>query len=53
MSLREALDEEYDIFYGEQPLVSFDWCDAGYVIAAEGPQTPLTSRYGLPWDVWV
>ncbi|KAJ5591384.1 hypothetical protein N7450_005356 [Penicillium hetheringtonii] len=53
VSLREALDEEYDIFYGEQPLVSFDWCDAGYVIAAEGPQTPLTSRYGLPWDVWV
>lgn len=53
ISLWEALDEEYDGFYGEQPRVSYDWCDAGYVIEAEGPQTPLTSRYGLSWDVWV
>ncbi|KAJ5584753.1 Alkaline phosphatase-like alpha/beta/alpha [Penicillium hispanicum] len=52
-SLQEALDERFDAFYGEQPQVSFDWCDAGYIIEAEGPQVPLTSRYGLPWDVWV
>lgn len=52
-SLRDALDEGYDGFYQEQPRVSFDWCDAGYVIAAEGPQVPLTTRYGLPWDMWV
>ncbi|KAJ5385834.1 hypothetical protein N7509_008375 [Penicillium cosmopolitanum] len=53
-SLREALDEGYDAFYGEQPGVSFDWCAAGYIIAAEGAQVPLTtSRYGLPWDAWV
>ncbi|KAJ5104210.1 hypothetical protein N7532_004739 [Penicillium argentinense] len=52
-SFRDALDEDFDSFYGEQPRVSFDWCDAGYVLEAEGPQVPLTSRYGLSWDVWV
>ncbi|KAJ5675433.1 hypothetical protein N7462_008330 [Penicillium macrosclerotiorum] len=52
-SLQDALEERYDAFYEIQPAVSFDWCDAGYVLAAEGPQVPLTSRYGLPWDVWV
>lgn len=52
-SLRDALHKDYDWFYGEQPRVSFDWCDAGYIIEAEGPQVPLTSRYGLSWDAWV
>ncbi|KAJ5167602.1 uncharacterized protein N7482_003196 [Penicillium canariense] len=52
-SLRDALDEEYDSFYGVQPPVSFGWCDAGYIVEAEGPQVPLTSRYGVSWDVWV
>lgn len=52
-SLRDALDVRYDVFYGEQPPVSFDWCDAGYRIEAEGPQIPLTYRHGVSWDVWV
>lgn len=52
-SLQDALDERFDSFYGVQPQVSFDWCDAGYVIEAEGPQVPLTTRYGLSWDAWV
>ncbi|KAJ5540359.1 hypothetical protein N7513_008691 [Penicillium frequentans] len=52
-TLRDALDEKYDLFYQAQPQVSFDWCDAGYVIEAEGPQAPLTTRHGLPWDAWV
>lgn len=52
-SLRDALNKEHDLFYGAQPKVSFDWCDAGYLIEAEGPQVPLTSRYGIPWDAWV
>jgi hypothetical protein len=52
-NLREALDEGFDAFYGGQPGVSFDWCANGYIIAAEGAQVPLTTRYGLPWDAWV
>ncbi|KAJ5808977.1 hypothetical protein N7474_010246 [Penicillium riverlandense] len=50
-TLRDALDVEYDSFYSQQPTVSFDWCDAGYVIEAEGPQVGLT-RHGLNWDIW-
>ncbi|KAJ5924257.1 hypothetical protein N7466_008444 [Penicillium verhagenii] len=52
-TMRDALDERYDLFYEAQPRVSFDWCDLGYVIEAEGPQAPLTTRNGLPWDAWV
>lgn len=52
-SFRDALNESYDDFYGGQPRVSFDWCDAGYIIEAEGPQVPLTSRHGMSWDAWV
>jgi hypothetical protein len=52
-SLRDALDKQYDAFYGAQPQVSFDWCDLGYIVEAEGPQVPLTTRYGLSWDNWV
>ncbi|CAG7959601.1 unnamed protein product [Penicillium nalgiovense] len=52
-TLQHALNEEYDGFYGAQPQVSFDWCDAGYIVEAEGAQVPLTSRHGVSWDVWV
>lgn len=52
-TLQDALHEKYDGFYGAQPQVSFDWCDAGYIVEAEGPQVPLTSRHGVSWDVWV
>ncbi|KAJ5882628.1 uncharacterized protein N7529_001300 [Penicillium soppii] len=52
-SLQDALVQEFDGFYAAQPQVSFDWCDKGYIVEAEGPQVPLTSRYGVSWDVWV
>lgn len=55
-NLGDALAEQYDLFYSQQPQVSFDWCAEGYVIEAEGPQAPrtsLTSRYGVSWDSWV
>jgi hypothetical protein len=52
-SLEDALVEKFDGFYAAQPQVSFDWCDKGYIVEAEGPQVPLTSRYGVLWDVWV
>lgn len=38
-SLVDAMDPKYDRFYEQkQNRVSFDWCDQGYIIAAEGPQ---------------
>jgi hypothetical protein len=52
-TLQHALNKEYDGFYGAQPQVSFDWCDSGYIVEAEGAQVPLTSRHGVSWDVWV
>lgn len=52
-TLHDVLVEKYDAFYTAQPQVSFDWCEKGYIIAAEGPQNPLTSRYGVSWDSWV
>jgi hypothetical protein len=53
LTLSDALHEKYDRFYGVQPRVSFDWCADGYIVEAEGEQVPLTSRYGVSWDVWV
>lgn len=39
-SLPEAMDPKFDEFYQkEQDRVSFDWCDKGYIVAAEGPQS--------------
>ncbi|KAJ5731912.1 hypothetical protein N7493_003393 [Penicillium malachiteum] len=52
-TLGEALNERYDLAYSQQPEVSFNWCDTGYIIEAEGAQAPLTTRYGVPWDIWV
>lgn len=52
-TLRDALDGQHDALYSQQPPVSFEWCDAGYVIEAEGPRVALTSRHGASWDIWV
>ena len=41
-SLAEALDPKFDHFYAAQPKVSFDYCDQGYIIAAEGPMSPVS-----------
>ncbi|KAH7027718.1 alkaline-phosphatase-like protein [Microdochium trichocladiopsis] len=37
-TLADALHEQYDGFYAQQAQVSFNWCDDGYLIEAEGPQ---------------
>lgn len=37
-SLTDALKEDFDSFYGEQPQVSFDKCEMGYIRESEGPQ---------------
>jgi N-acetylglucosamine-6-sulfatase len=37
-SLADALDYGFDIFYTDQPKVSFSSCEDGYMISAEGPQ---------------
>jgi hypothetical protein len=60
-TLKEALAVEFDDFYvAQQNRVSFSRCEAGYIIDAEGPQTPvgvevgeLLRRDGLWWDAWV
>ncbi|KAL4960097.1 sulfatase family protein [Aspergillus stella-maris] len=52
-NLQDALHPLYDAFYISQARVSFDRCEAGYIVDAEGPQNVLPfTRYGLNWDVW-
>jgi hypothetical protein len=48
-SLEDALDRKFEQFYREQCKVSFDRCDFGYIIDAEGPQNALTYKDGLGW----
>lgn len=38
LTLLDALRSEYDMFYAEQPRVSFTSCELGYFPGAEGPQ---------------
>lgn len=39
-SLPDAMNPIYDQFYEQkQNRVSYNWCDLGYIVAAEGPQT--------------
>ncbi|KAG6853235.1 hypothetical protein C0991_005822 [Blastosporella zonata] len=52
-SLHDALNPIYDEFYTKQYKVTFDRCEYGYILDAEGPQVPLTYRHGFSWDVWV
>ncbi|PYH95468.1 arylsulfatase [Aspergillus ellipticus CBS 707.79] len=51
-SLKEALDPQFDVFYTIQTKVEFTACEAGYIIASEGPQVGLEYRDGLSWDAW-
>ncbi|KAJ9226455.1 hypothetical protein DTO169C6_1183 [Paecilomyces variotii] len=52
-NLYDALSSKYNTFYHEQAKVSYSRCEAGYIIDAEGPQTPLVYRDGLSWHEWV
>lgn len=56
-NLQDAVSVTYDSLYHEQPKVGFNRCEDGYIIGAEGPQSPLvlasTHRDGLSWDSWV
>ncbi|KAI1810243.1 alkaline-phosphatase-like protein [Poronia punctata] len=55
-SLNDALSAEFDKFYlEEQVKVSFDRCETGHLLDAEGPQFDtqgLVYRHGLPWSAW-
>ncbi|KAJ9316313.1 hypothetical protein DTO271D3_3582 [Paecilomyces variotii] len=51
-NLHDALSSKYNTFYYEQAKVSYSRCEAGYIIDAEGPQTPLVYRDGLSWHEW-
>lgn len=37
-TLAEALNARFDMFYKNQPKVSFSKCEKGYHISSEGPQ---------------
>lgn len=52
-SLSEALTVQFDAFYEEQVKVSFDRCELGYIIDAEGPQAAYAYREGTSWHAWV
>ncbi|GAD92379.1 hypothetical protein AN8341.2 [Paecilomyces variotii No. 5] len=52
-NLDNALNSKYNAFYDDQAKVSYSRCEAGYIIDAEGPQTPLVYRNGLSWHDWV
>lgn len=52
-SLSDALGVQFDAFYGEQVKVSFNRCELGYIIDAEGPQAPYQYRAGTSWHAWV
>ncbi|GFF43241.1 arylsulfatase [Aspergillus lentulus] len=52
-NLLDAMDHKYDAFYRDQFKVSFDRCEYGYVMDAEGPQTALAYRNGYALEAWV
>jgi hypothetical protein len=56
-SLQDALAARYDDFYvHQQKKVSYDRCEAGYIVDAEGPQFErdgLVYRHGASWSDWV
>lgn len=52
-SLSDALTVQFDAFYKEQVKVSFNRCELGYIIDAEGPQEPYQYRRGTNWYDWV
>lgn len=60
-TLKHALDSKFDSFYRNQPKVSFDSCQLGYLVEHEGPQTitPWQEEYiidqqymGGHWSWW-
>lgn len=56
-NLVDALATRFDDFYGvQQQRVSYNRCELGYIIDAEGPQFEkdgLVYRHGARWDDWV
>ncbi|KAK3291894.1 alkaline-phosphatase-like protein [Chaetomium fimeti] len=56
-NLHGALSSRFDVFYEEQQQkVSFNRCEMGYLLDAEGPQFEtdgLAYRQGVRWSEWV
>jgi hypothetical protein len=56
-NLQDALSSRFDSFYEEQQKkVSFDRCELGHLVDAEGPQFEkdgLVYRDGVDWSEWV
>ncbi|KAK5659229.1 hypothetical protein OQA88_1320 [Cercophora sp. LCS_1] len=56
-NLKDALSSRFDVFYEkQQKRVSYDRCELGYILDAEGPQFEkdgFVYRQGVRWDEWV
>jgi hypothetical protein len=56
-NLQDALSSRFDTFYEQQQKkVSFNRCEMGYLLDAEGPQFEtdgLVYRHGVRWSEWV
>lgn len=51
--LEEALDPRYDAFYENNykiNSVSFTQCEAGQIVASEGPLEPSVYSEGVKWE---
>jgi hypothetical protein len=52
-----ALSSRFDVFYEQQQKkVSYNRCELGYLLDAEGPQFEtdgLAYRQGVRWSEWV
>jgi hypothetical protein len=56
-NLQDALSSRFDTFYEQQQKkVSFNRCEMGHLLDAEGPQFEtdgLVYRHGVRWSEWV
>ncbi|KAK4186296.1 alkaline-phosphatase-like protein [Podospora australis] len=56
LNLHDALGARFDVFYEQQQKkVSFNRCELGYIVDAEGPQFEtegLVYRHGVRWSEW-
>lgn len=54
VNLHDALHTRFDDYYKAQvERVSFDRCEGGYIIDAEGPQHVDGYKEGFHWSDWV
>lgn len=54
LNLHDALQVKFDEYYSKQvDRISFDRCEQGYILDAEGPQLVKGYKEGFSWSDWV